>query len=100
MESPRISGARAHAYVPDQHRLVLGVLDHRRESSLSNGVHVWREQADALALVVTNPLLAVDGQSLVGIDGDENRARVGLQGGRESAARYKLEESERDRSRQ
>jgi len=58
--------------------LVLLVLDHGIVGSLRDGVNVRRRETDALALVVLDPARAVDLEALEGIDGDQDRRRVGL----------------------
>ena len=65
-------------YSRDQHGLVLPVLHHVGESVVSNGVQMGRHLGPPLAAVLLHDRHLVDGQALVGVDGDTEQARVGL----------------------
>mmetsp|Transcript_21248 Transcript_21248/g.82449 ORF Transcript_21248/g.82449 Transcript_21248/m.82449 type:complete len:356 (-) Transcript_21248:194-1261(-) len=62
----------------DQHGLVQLVLDHSIVGGLGDGEDMGRDLAEAGALVRAHMLARVDGQALIGVDGHENSARVGV----------------------
>lgn len=71
-----------HSHTPDDAALVLVVTLHVEVTVVSDGEYVWRHLPDLLVGVEADLIWGVDGEQLVGIDCDEDRACVCLQGAR------------------
>ena len=62
----------------NQHRLVVALTQHIVVSVIRNGENVWRHLRLSLGLVATDNVVIVDRKPLVGIDGDTEETRVGV----------------------
>ena len=60
----------------NQHGLVLGIGKHVAISSFRNGPQVWWDFIPSLANVQLDHTLGVDGESLIGVDHNTEKARV------------------------
>lgn len=63
----------------DQHGLVLAILQHVMVSVVTDGEDVGRHFTSLLSFEHLNHLLRVDGKTTVRIDGNTEKARVGLE---------------------
>lgn len=71
-----------YAHTPDDAALVLVVTLHVEVTVVSDGEYVWRHLPDLFVGVEADLIWGVDGEQLVGIDCDEDRACVCLRGER------------------
>jgi hypothetical protein len=74
------AAARQRAHVRDEDALVLALLAHAHPCALGNGEDVRRVSVPPLAAVLLHDRVRVQGQVLVGVDRDEEQARVRLTG--------------------
>lgn len=79
MSSLFLCSAKLHAHTPDDAALVLLVTLHVEVTVVCYGEYVRRQLAYLLIGVEADLVRGVDGEQLVGIDCDEDRAGVRLQ---------------------